>query len=75
MLKLEHSLEPCFRFVTDEALGDDFVRFILGISVIKTRGGGGGFFLASEILGECSIIHSPPALFYFYFHFYLFLFI
>ena len=29
-------------------------------------GGGGGFFLACEILGECSTIHSPPAFFFFF---------
>ena len=28
---------------------------------------GGGFFLACKDLGECSTIHSPPALLFFFF--------
>ena len=33
--------------------------------VVQKRGA--GFFLACEDLGECSTIHSPPALFFFFF--------
>ena len=32
-------------------------------------GSGGGFFLACQIWGECSTIHSPPELFFFSFFF------
>ena len=38
------------------------------IALMKYGGSGaGGFFLACEDLGECSTIHSPPALFFFFF--------
>ena len=34
---------------------------------LKTGGSGGFLFACEDFVGECSTIHSPPALFFFFF--------